>query len=444
MLRVIIFAASALLTAAATAAQEPSEVLFRDVRVFDGKSDTITAPTSVLVRGNTIAVIGPEALPEAQAATIVEGGGRTLMPGLIDAHWHTILIRPTPEEAIYGDVGFTTLLAGAEARATLMRGFTTVRDMGGPSFGLKQAIDLGIIEGPRIWPSGAIITVTSGHGDFRMASELPRDGTRALSRMEQVGGSMVADSPDMVRQRVREQLMLGASQIKLTAGGGVASPHSPLDVSTFTPEELKSAVDAADNWGTYVAVHAYTPAAVRRSIDAGVKVIEHAHLIDDATAKYMAEKGIWLSTQPFLAEEDTPFRPGSIQYIKKKAIVAGTDVIYRLVRKHGIKTAFGTDILFSEKKARRQTALLSAMTRWFSPTEALRMATATNGELLALSGLRSPYQGKLGVVEEGALADLLLVDGDPIANIRLIEDPERNFVVIMKDGRIHKNSLVAR
>lgn len=444
MLRMLILAASVLLAAGTAVAQEPGEVLFRDVRVFDGKSEALSALTSVLVRGNKIAAIGSEAIPQGQGATIIEGGGRTLMPGLIDAHWHTILIRPTPEEAIYGDIGFTTLLAGVEARATLLRGFTTVRDMGGPSFGLKQAIDLGIIEGPRIWPSGAIITVTSGHGDFRLLSELPRDASRPLSRMEQVGGSMVADSPDMVRQRVREQLMLGASQIKLTAGGGVASPHSPLDVSTFTPEELKSAVDAASNWGTYVAVHAYTPAAVRRSIEAGVKVIEHAHLIDDATAKYMAEKGIWLSTQPFLAEEGTPFKPGSIQYIKEKAIVQGTDVIYRLVLKYGIKTAFGTDILFSQEKAKRQTALLSAMTRWFSPAQALRMATSTNGELLALSGLRSPYEGKLGVVEAGALADLLLVDGDPVSDIRLIEDPERNFMVIMKDGKIHKNSLVAR
>lgn len=442
MLRSIITAAFALLLASTAAAQTPAEVLFRNVRVYDGKSDRLTAPISVLVRGNRVAAIGPDAVPSVTSAATVEGEGRTLMPGLIDAHWHTILIRPNPEQAIYGDIGFTNLVAGAEARATLMRGFTTVRDMGGPSFGLKQAIDSGVVEGPRIWPSGAIITVTSGHGDFRMTTELPRDGSRPLSRMEQIGGSMVADSPDAVRQRVREQLMLGASQIKLTAGGGVASPHSPLDVSTFTPEELKAAVDAATNWGTYVAVHAYTPNAIRGAIDAGVKVIEHGHLMDDETAKYIAEKGVWLSAQPFLAEEGTPFKPGSIQYLKEKAVVAGTDVLYRLVHKHGIKTAWGTDILFSQEKARRQTALLSAMTRWFTPAEALRMATSTNGELLALSGLRSPYEGKLGVIEMDALADLLLVEGDPIANISLIEDPERNFRVIMKDGIIYKNNLL--
>jgi len=441
MLKATLTAAMSIFIAGAAVAQAPAEVLFRDVRVFDGKSDRLTAATSVLVRGNQISAIGPSAVATAPGATVIEGAGRTLMPGLIDAHWHTMLIRPSPEQAIFGDLGFTNLLAGAEARATLMRGFTSVRDLGGPSFGLKQAIDLGVVEGPRIWPSGAMITVTSGHGDFRTPSELPRDSSQASSRMEQIGGSMVADSPDTVRQRVREQLMLGASQIKLTAGGGVSSPHSPLDVSAFTPEELKAAVDAATNWGTYVSVHAYTPTAVRRSIDAGVKVIEHAHLIDDATARYMAEKGVWLSTQPFLAEEAQPFPPGSSQYQKKQAVVAGTEVIYGLVRKYRLKTAFGTDILFSEAQARRQGALLAAMTRWFTPAEVLQMATSTNGELLALSGLRSPYAGKLGVVEEGALADLLLVEGDPIANIRLVEDPERHFRVIMKDGRIYKNSL---
>jgi len=248
---------------------------------------------------------------------------------------------------------------------------------------------------------------------------------------------MVADSPDMVRQRVREQLMLGASQIKLTAGGGVSSPHSPLDVSTFTSEELEAAVEAAANWGTYVAVHAYTPAAVRRAIDAGVKVIEHAHLIDDETAKYMAEKGIWLSAQPFLEGEGPPFRPGSIQYIKKKAVVEGTEVLYGLVRKYGIRTAFGTDILFSEENARRQTILLSRMTRWFTPAEVLRMATATNGELLALSGLRSPYEGKLGVIEPGALADMVLIDGDPLADITILQDRSR-ILAVMKDGEFHR------
>jgi imidazolonepropionase-like amidohydrolase len=440
-MRPIAALAAALLAAVQAGAQDkPAETLFTNVRVFDGKGSSLSAPTSVLVRGNVIAAIGPGAVA-APGATTIDGAGRTLMPGLIDAHWHTTLVRPTPEQAIFGDLGFTNLLAGAEATATLMRGFTTVRDMGGPSFGLKQAIDSGLVAGPRIWPAGAMISVTSGHGDFRMMTDLPRDPSQPLSRMEQIGGSRIADSADEVRRAAREQLMKGASQIKLTAGGGVSSPHSPLDVSTFTPEELKAAVDAATNWGTYVAVHAYTPNAIRRAIDSGVKVIEHAHLIDDATAKYMADKGVWLSSQPFLAEEANPFPPGSDQYNKKKSVADGTAVLFGYVKKHRIRMAWGTDILFSETQARRQGALLAAMTRWFTPAETLRMATATNGELLAQSGLRSPYRGTLGVVEPGALADLLLVDGDPLADINIVADPERNFRVIMKDGKVYKNSL---
>jgi imidazolonepropionase-like amidohydrolase len=441
VLKQITAIAVALLLAGPAQAQDaPAETLFTNVRVFDGKGSSLSAPTSVLVRGNMIAAIGPGAVA-GPGATTIDGAGRTLMPGLIDAHWHTTLVRPTPEQAIFGDLGFTNLLAGAEATATLMRGFTTVRDMGGPSFGLKQAIDTGLVAGPRIWPAGAMISVTSGHGDFRMMTDLPRDPSTPLPRMEQIGGSRIADSADEVRRAAREQLMLGASQIKLTAGGGVSSPHSPLDVSTFTPEELKAAVDAATNWGTYVAVHAYTPVAIRRAIDSGVKVIEHAHLIDDATAKYMADKGVWLSSQPFLAEEPNPFPPGSDQYNKKKSVADGTAVLFGYVKKHRIRMAWGTDILFSAEQARRQGALLAAMTRWFTPAETLRMATATNGELLALSGLRSPYVGKLGVVEQGAFADLLLVEGDPLADINLVADPERNFRVIMKDGKIYKNSL---
>lgn len=434
-----------LVAALATAISMPSfagDVLFQNVRVFDGKSSSLSAPTSVLVSGNKIARIGQM---EAVNAEIIDGQGKTLMPGLIDAHWHTMLVRPTPEQLLFGDVGFANLQAGAEANATLMRGFTTVRDLGGPSFGLKQAIDTGLVSGPRIWPSGSIITITSGHGDFRGLAELPRDGSKPLSRVEQLGGAMVADNPDMVRQRAREQLMLGASQIKLTAGGGVASPHSPIDVSTFTTEELKAAVDAASNWGTYVAVHAYTPAAIRRAIDAGVKVIEHAHLIDEPTAKYMAEKGVWLSTQPFVTEEHgNAFPPGTTQAEKLQEVISGTDQLYKLVKKYRIRTAFGTDILFSEAQARRQGHMLVAMTRWFTPAEILRQATSINAELLTLSGLRSPYKGKLGVVEEGALADLLLVDGDPLSNINLAADPERSFVVIMKDGKVYKNKLGER
>ncbi|WP_456638915.1 amidohydrolase family protein [Bradyrhizobium sp. USDA 10063] len=422
----------------AVQAQQASAVLFQNVRIFDGKNAALSIPSNVLVRNNRIEKIAVAAIKAD--AQVIDGGERVLMPGLIDAHWHAMLVRPTPAATLVDDVGYNNLLAAAEATATLMRGFTTVRDMGGPSFGLKRAIDEDLVAGPRIYPSGAVITITGGHGDFRHLTDLPRTIGGMLSRMERIGGSMVADSPDEVRVRAREQLMQGASQVKLTAGGGVASPFSPLDVSTFTEPELRAAVEAAENWGTYVAVHAYTPVSIQRSIAAGAKCVEHGHLMDEATARLMAEKGIWLSTQPFLDLAGASAL-GPSEQAKMQQVVAGTDRVYALAKKYGIKTAFGTDILFSQALAERQGAMLADLTRWYTPAEALTMATSTNAELLSLSGPRNPYPGKLGVVEEGALADLLLVDGNPLDNIRLVADPAKNFLVIMKAGKVYKNLL---
>lgn len=414
---------------------------FRNVRIFDGHSATLSPPSNVRIRGNRIERISTEALPADAGATVIDGAGRTLMPGLIDNHWHTMFVRPSPAQAMASGVGYLNLQAGAEARDTLMRGFTTVRDLGGPSFDLKRAIDEGTVEGPRIFPSGAMITVTSGHGDFRTPADLPRQAAGPPSHQEAIGASAIADSPDEVRMRTREQLFQGASQIKLTAGGGVSSPHSPLDVITFTEPEVRAAVEAAGNWGTYVTVHAYTPAVIDQAIRAGVRCIEHGHLMDDATAKEIADNGIWLSTQPIPAEMIGAFPAGSEEAAKAKEIVDGVDHVYQLVRKYHIKTAFGTDILFSPQLAPKQGALLAGLAKWFSPAEVLTMATGTNAELLAMSGKRSPYPGALGVVTEGALADLLLVNGDPLTDLKLVADPVRNFAVIMKDGVIYKNQL---
>lgn len=425
----------------AAQAQDRSAVtVFENVRIFDGKSPSLSAPSNVLIRGNIIERITTDPIPVDRRADtqIIPGGGRVLMPGLSDVHWHAMMVRPTPAQMLSNDLGYTTLLAGAEATATLMRGFTTVRDMGGPSFSLKRAIDEGVLPGPRIYPSGAVITITGGHGDFRELADLPRTPGGRLSRAEELGGSIVADSPDEVRKRAREQLMQGASQIKLTAGGGVASPFSPLEVVTFTEAELRAAVEAATDWGTYVATHAYTSSAIQRSIAAGVKVIEHGQLMDEATARLMAEKGIWLSTQPFTDLGGAAILPPAQQQ-QMMQVVKGTDSVYNFVKKYKIKTAFGTDILFSKALAEHQGQGIVDLTRWFTPADALIMATSKNGELLSLSGLRNPYPGKLGVVEQGALADLLLVDGNPLEDIRLVADPANKFLVIMKDGVIYKN-----
>ena len=433
--------ALALCSMTALLAQAPpaAAVIFENVRIFNGTA-TLSAPSHVLVVGNIIRTIStaPIADPAGVAAQRIRGQGRTLMPGLIDNHWHTTLVRPTPAQMLDADAGYLNFLAGAEAEATLLRGFTSVRDLGGPSFGLKRAIDEGLVVGPRIYPSGAIITVTGGHGDFRSASEIPRQLGGPLPRMSLLNASMVADSPDEVRVRVREQLLLGAVHIKLTAGGGVASPHSPLDVSTFTEEELRAAVEAAGNWNTYVGVHAYTPVAITRAIAAGVKVIEHGHLMDEASARLMAEKGVWLSFQPFTDDGIVPQLPPA-NMLRLKEVWTGTETTMAFARKYKLKVAFGTDILFSAQQAAKQGMELVKMTRWYTPSEVLRLATAVNAELLKLSGPRDPYPGRVGVIAEGAFADLLLVDGDPIANIKLLEQPATSLVVIMKDGKIFKN-----
>src|SRR5215475_7110278 len=330
------------LTSAAHAQGSPpantTGTLFQNVRIFDGRRASLSAPSNVLIRGNIIERISTEPITAEPGVTAIAGNGRALIPGLIDAHWHAMLIRPNPAQAIVGDVGYNNIAASVEATDTLMRGFTTVRDVGGPVFGLKVAIDEGLIAGPRIYPSGAMITVTSGHGDFRQLSELPR----------KIGGSMVADSPDEVRLRVREQLMQGASHIKLTAGGGVSSPFSPIDASTFTEPELRAAVEAAENWGTYVTVHAFTPTAIQRSIAAGVKCIEHGFLMDEATARLIAEKGIWLSLQPLPEELRLGFREGTVERAKADEVSPGIARTYELAKKYKIKTAWGTDVLFSQ------------------------------------------------------------------------------------------------
>jgi imidazolonepropionase-like amidohydrolase len=416
-------------------------VLFTNIRLFDGKAGTLRDGLSVLVDGNRIHSVTPGKPAVADGTQIIDGGGRVLMPGLIDMHWHTIIAALPLQAVLTADIGFLHLAASAEAERTLMRGFTTVRDAGGPAFALKQAIDQGIISGPRIYPSGAMITTTGGHGDFRSLADIPRSGGK-LSSSEQTGGSIIADNADEVRQRVREQFLQGASQIKIVGSGGVSTPRSPLDMLTFTEPQLRAAVETAADWGTYVMVHAYTPQAVQRAIAAGAPCIEHAHLMDDATAALMAKNGTWLSIQPFVSADDTVPLTGP-SHEKMLAVFAGTNNAYTLAKKHGIKTAFGSDLLFSPVLAARQGTMLTHLLRWYTPAEALKMATATNGRLLALSGPRNPYPGKLGVIEDGAMADLLLVDGNPVENLALLADPSKNLLVIMKDGTIHKNTLKA-
>jgi imidazolonepropionase-like amidohydrolase len=423
-------------------AKPEKPILFKNMRVFDGASPTLRQGAQVLVEGNKIKAIDTGNAAAPDNAQLIDCGGRTLMPGLIDAHWHAMFASLPLVTLMTADIGYIYLEAGAEAERTLMRGFTTVRDMGGPAFALKRAIDEGIVAGPRIYPSGAMISQTSGHGDFRLRHELPRKEGE-LTHGEEVGAAAIADGPSQVLRRVREQLMLGASQIKLMGGGGVASPHDPLDSIQFLPEEIRAAVGAAADWHTYVTVHIYTPPGIKRYVEAGVRCIEHGQLADEDAARLVVDRDVWWSLQPFLESlvNDRYLGEGSRQ--KLKIVWDGTDRAYALAIKHKAKVGWGTDVLFSPGKTGYQSRNLAAMTRWYTPSQILKIATHDNAELLALSGPRNPYAGKLGTIAPGAFADILLVDGDPTADLTLLADPAAKLKIIMKDGRIYKNTLGA-
>ena len=446
-MRVSLFAAISIVPAlagvAALAQDAPStSVLIEDVRIFDGTSDRLSAPSNVLVVGNVIAAISPTPVtaPAGTSVTRIRGGGRTLMPGLIDNHVHIFMSASSQAEMMDPKADFASLEAKAaeEARLMLLRGFTAVRDMGGPVFGIKRAIDQERNIGPRIYPSGAMISQTSGHGDFRMPEDRSRRFGGQVTAGELMGIGFIADGRDEVLTATREDLRAGASQIKVMAGGGAASAYDPLDVSQYTLDELTAAVEAADDWNTYVTVHAYTPRAVRRAVEAGAKCIEHGQLLDEATIQLLAEKGIWLSLQTL---DEAPPTASPSTRAKKHTVVEGTDNAFKWARKYHVKLAWGTDLMFVPAQMKKQNSDILKLQQWMTPAEALTLVTHDNAQLLALSGPRNPYPGKLGVIEVGALADMLLVDGDPVANIGLVVDPDKNFVVIMKDGKIYRNSL---
>jgi len=416
-------------------------VLFNNVNIFDGENHTLHEGRNVLVVGNKIHTISRRSIsaPDDVTVTRIDGGGRTLMPGLIDAHAHASLMSLPMVAAMTADPAYVHIANAVQAEKTLMRGFTTLRDASGPVFGLKRAIDEGLIPGPRIYPAGAMISQTAGHGDFRMPHEVPRTAMSQLSHVETMGVSAIADGVDEVMRRAREQLMLGASHIKLAGGGGVSSVYDPLDAVQYTYEEIRAAVQAAENWGTYVMIHAYTPEAVQIAIRAGVKSIEHGQLLDEETVIMMAENDVWWSLQPFFDDEFTNPKTGSSR-VKQIMVSQGTERAFELAKKHDVKVAWGTDMLFNPAGNKNQAAHLAKLTRWFTPAELLVMATSNNAQILKLSGERNPYPGDLGVVKEGAYADLLLVQGNPLEDIDLIRDPDTNFVIIMKDGKIYKNS----
>ncbi|QEV98933.1 amidohydrolase family protein [Microbacterium caowuchunii] len=425
-----------------TAPRASQRMIIRDVRVFDGVSDRTQDNADVLIEGSHVIAVSTSPIAGDASDGVVEiaGKGRFLMPGLSDAHVHLMGNANSMLDFVQGPTGTLYGNTIAEAKRMLLRGFTTVRDMGGDTAPVKALIDRGTFEGPRIFPSQAMISQTSGHADFAFVYDIPEEFGGKPSRTEDIHFTRVADGVPRVLAAVREQLRMGATQIKLTLGGGAASMYDPLNTLQYTPDEIAAAVQAATDYGTYVATHVYTPAGIARALDAGVRSIEHGHLADEATVRRIADAQAWLSMQPF-AEDDHHY-PDPVRAGKNTEICHGTAQVYEWAKKYGVKTAWGTDLLLEPQSAPRQSAMAARLGDFYSNAEALRMLTSGNAELFEMAGERNSYRGgKLGVIAEGAWADMILVDGDPLTDLSLIGDPENAFKLIVKGGQVVKNTL---
>ena len=415
------------------------KVLITNVNIFDGKSEKLTPAMSVLIEGNKIAKIGND-IKAPQGAHVIDANGRTMTPGFIDSHAH-VMFQMSFGEAANSDEYYWAYVATRSAKLYLNSGFTTIRDAAGNSFSLKKAIDRGIVVGPRIYPSGPMISQTSGHSDHRSDAQRSAMVAYEPSTFMKYDMAQIADGRAEVLKTAREALRRGASQVKICVGGGTGSQADPLDVTQYTADEIRAAVEAAADWGTYVMAHVYNTKGIRRAIENGVKCIEHGNLIDEPTMKLMKKKDIWLSPQ-VIVYTYYPNGYTEDQKAKHDQAFAGIDNMFKIAKKIGFKKiAFGSDIITDPTMLNRITEEFVHRTKWFSPAEILRQATSSSAELLTLSGLRSPYPGKLGVIEEGALADILLINGDPLKDISILTKPKENLALIMKDGKIYKNTV---
>jgi imidazolonepropionase-like amidohydrolase len=422
--------------------KEPSQILFQNVKIFDGNNDSLISGKDVLVENNLIKAVG-SGLAVAEDVQVIDGGGRTLMPGIIEGHGHLMLSVDSASWLNTHDVFYIAAAAAAEAEGYLMRGWTTVRDIGGPAEGIHRAVKDGRIIGPRIYNSGPIIGQTAGHGDFRQYAD-PHPNMIEYKQPFFQHFSFIADGPSEVRRAVRETLRLGGVQIKVMAGGGVSSITDPLYTVQYSPEEFRAATESAADYGTYVAVHAYLDESIVRAIENGVKVIEHGTLMTEKSARLIKEKDVFISPncQVLNVSDDAIafLSPASTE--KFYQAKEGLDNQMALIEEFKLKTVFGTDLFGSPNNFKTTVKEFSCRERYFSPVEVLKQATSLNGEVLALTGKRNPYpEGPLGVIEKGAYADILLVKGNPLEGTAILEDYERNINLIMKDGVIYKNTL---
>lgn len=424
LLKNLIFLAALILDV--TTAQGAPSTLIRNVQIFDGEN-VIASSGSVRIQEDLIIEVSSSLLIPTAEDHVIDGKGRFLMPGLIDAHVHVSWAFAFSKADMVNEA-YATAGAVANASAMLKRGFTTVRDTAGTDYGLAQAIDDGVVPGPRIIFTGRSISQTGGHADHRKIN------AKAEDRMMFGFGSTIADGVAEVTKAAREELRRGAYFIKIHAGGGVTSPTDPLHSIQYSVAEMEAAVQTAADRGTYVAAHAYTPESITRALNAGVKTIEHANMIDKKTAELAAKKGAFVVPNliTYWAMDKAPNLPVHIKAKNKTTLDAMTNAL-KVLKESGVKVAFGTDLIAEMHSLQNQEFLLRAEA--FSPIEILRQATSVNASLIALSGLNNPYE-PLGVIEKGAVADLLLIDGNPLENLTLMTQPATAFSMIMKNGEI--------
>ncbi|MCP4402723.1 MAG: amidohydrolase family protein [bacterium] len=418
----------------------PPQILIKNVRIFDGVNEKLMSG-SVLIEGNLIKKIGKSVKADPRA-TVIDGGGRVMTPGFIDSHTHMSLIAPFDQlENEYSAI-YVGAAAGQMAEDMLMRGFTSVRDAGGASIGVQRAIDDGWFKGPRVFSSGAFITQTSGHLDMRDRTNPHRHVGGAHSHAEQIGHYVAVDGEAEMLAATRQNFRAGATQLKLASNGGISATYSPLDIDQFTDNELAAASFVAESFGSYFMVHAYYDNAVSRSIDFGAKSIEHGHLMTEDVITKMAKHGVYLVVEALMSTSEPPPSFTVDQREKFELAKSGFGPMIELAKKYELKIAFGSDVFLSKEAYAGQAQEWVARSKLFSPVENLRHATSIGGEILALSGPRNRYrEGPLGVIKEGAYADLLIIDGDPLKDITILANPEKSLRLIMKDGVIYRNTL---
>jgi imidazolonepropionase-like amidohydrolase len=430
---------SLLASNAIASVEQPHRYLIKNVNVYDG-SDKLVPNQDVLVEGNLIKQVS-ENITTTKDIEIIDGENKTLSPGFIATHEH-LTAQMSFGQLATSDSRFIGYVATDTVNTYLMNGYTAVRDVAGNTFSLKKSIDQGYVTGPRIYPSGPMISQTAGHSDHRFdadGSNVRGNGT--WDTMARNYDMVVVDGVPEMLKAVRENLRRGATQIKIAVGGGTGSISDPLDVVEFRPEEIKAATDATGDWGTYVLSHVYNNRGIRRAIDNGVKSIEHANLIDEKTLRYMKKNDVWLSPQvsvyTFIPKGYT-----EEQADKHREAYAGLDNLFTIAKKIGYeKISFGTDIITDPEAIRTMNNEFVHRTKWFSNAEVMQQATSNSAALLALSGKRNPYPHPMGVIKEGAYADLLLIDGNPLEDITILTNPTDNLKLIMKDGVIYKNTL---